>query len=603
MSVEAERFAIDDVACHDLPDGTVIARNRRTGAQMQLPGEVFNAITHCDAFRTMEEQIAHLAGPQARGREGEIRQILQAVINGGLMLSATEITNHLVPRADQAIDRPAVAAIITCDRPQALARLLASMAEDCDLGRIDRLVVIDDSRSEQSIEANRAALEQAGESMESGGLRQAVHLTPEAASELITGLVRRQPEHEAGIRFLLDRKGREGEVTTGISRNLAQLLGIGQPLLVFDDDVLCTAMEPPLREKGVEFSSRQRGCQFYASDDDWEDRRNDTNSCSMTRHLEVLGHSLEAGLAALGEDPPGPSALEFANPGFARRLEPDSPILVSQCGSYGDPGSAGNEWVALLAPEARAQLGSLSGDITSAEEKRNCWLGRSRTVFEPRANMSQLTGFDNRGYLPPYFPLFRGQDRNFGAMTAFLYPHGLAVDLPFAVPHLPIPRRSWREGHRGFSLPFTLGYFLNDFVTGQISNCGARDISMRNGWLAMMFDDLADSPRDRIIEIAAGQWTRKRIDWMSRLARTLGDSSGPNDSVAGFARQAMNRLRESGVTDFSKVEIKGPPDQKQGEAVLDYWRSAWRDFAAGLRAWPAVREEVVSQPFMRGKGL
>lgn len=592
---EPERFAVDDLAAHDLPDGTVLARNRSNGAQMVLPGEVFNAITHCDAFRTMEEQIAHLAGPQARGREGEIRQILQTVINGGLMISASEIASRLVPRQGAVRVESAVATIITCERPEALGRLLESMRTHVDLEKLEKLVVVDDSRKSESLAANREAIEASNAALGDRGVKPGQHFTAAEAAKLVESLVAELPEHERGIRFLLDRGGREAEVTTGITRNLAQLLGIGQPLMVFDDDVLCSVMDPPQHGEGVEFSARQRGCRFYASDEDWMAMRASDRRCPIQAHLDALGSTLAESLARMGMAQPGPSAFEHATPGFARRVEPDSRILVSQCGSYGDPGSAGNEWIALLPAEARAQLASLTGDIESALEHRNCWLGQSRPVFEPSANMSQLTGFDNRDYLPPYFPVFRGQDRTFGAMTEFVRPQALSVDLPFALPHLPIPRRSWREGHRGFILPFSLTHFLNDFFAGELRGCRARDPLNRNQWLAMLYQDLADAPRERIFEMTAAWWTQKRIDWLKRLSTALEETPGESAPLADFLRRALDQLRGQNIPDPNRAELKGPPSELSGDAVLDYWRLAWRDFAAGLRAWPAIREAAPQQ--------
>ena len=595
--MQGDRFVIDDVVGHDLPDGTTLARNRRTGAQIVLPAEVFNAITYCDSFRTMEAQIAHLAGPAAQGREGEIQQILQTVINGGLMLSASAIGAALMPRSGEAVAESAVVAIITCDRPQALARLLDSMGTHCGLDKIEHIVVVDDSRHESSLADNRRVIEEANNTLGSRLTRGVRHFTPNDASDLVEALCVRLPQHESGIRFLLDRQRRTTEVTTGISRNLAQLLAVGRPLLVFDDDVLCTVTNPPESTDGVEFSARQRECRFYASDSAWQGLSSNASECPIERHMQALGSSLPTCLTNLGQDTPSPSSFNYSSADFARRLRPESRVLISQCGSYGDPGSAGNEWIVLLPPENRAQLAEFTQDIGTSGDDRNCWLGRSRPVFEPRANMSQLTGLDNRCYLPPYFPLFRGQDRAFGAMVEFMYPNNLTVDLPFALPHLPIPRRNWKDSNRGVPLPFSLKHFLNDYVIGNVMRCGAQQVGHRNEWLAMLYQDLADSPQSRLLEITADHWAQRRIDWMSKLVQALDVSSASTPPMSGFLNQALRQVQTASIENLQQAELQGPPTVADKNGVLPYWRSAWRDFSAGLRAWPGVRDtakEVVS---------
>jgi hypothetical protein len=586
--VKTDLFAVDDLAGHSLPDGRVLARNRRTGAQMALPAEVFNAISYCDAFRTMEAHISHLAGPAAGGREDEIRRILQTVINGGLMLSADAIGTSLQPGKESVVPEAPVVAIITCDRPQVLARLLSSMREQCQLEGIHEIVVVDGSRSEVSTEANRQVIDDAGQAPGSDGLREIRHFTPDDASTLMRALIERIPKHERGIRFVLDREGRTAEVTTGISRNLAQLLSVGRPLLVFDDDVLCSVMEPPHSTPGVEFSAHQRECRFYGSDADWANLKSESAHCPVQRHLQALGSSLADCLANLGQEAPGPDSFEFTGPEFAVRLRRDSRIMISQCGSYGDPGSAGNEWIALLPAEIRAQLAGLIDDIGTSAEERNCWLGRSRPVFGPRANMSQLTGLDNRHYLPPYFPLFRGQDRSFGAMTEFLYPNNVTVDLPFALPHLPTPGRTWKSSNRGVALPFGLKHFLHEFVVGNVTACASEQIDQRNEWLAMLFTDLAGSPQTRITEITANHWTQRRIDWLTRLSQALNDPAPVH--LGGFLNDLLTQVQGNNISDFHNARLEGPPSGTDSEGVLRYWRSAWRDYSAGLRAWPLVRE-------------
>ena len=59
--------------------------------------------------------------------------------------------------------------------------------------------------------------------------------------------------------------------------------------------------------------------------------------------------------------------------------------------------------------------------------------------------MSQITGFDNREMLPPYLPIMRGEDRLFGCMLDFIFPSVITLDYPWAIPHLPLPERRWRN--------------------------------------------------------------------------------------------------------------------------------------------------------------
>lgn len=590
----ADLYAIADLAGHDLPDGNVIARNRWTGAQMPLPGEVFNAITYCDAFRTLEGQVAHLAGPNARGREGEIRQILQAVINGGLMLSAQALAARLEPKPPSHGDRQAEVAVLTCDRPQALARLLGSLLAHANFERIAGLTVVDDSRDDASLAANRSSIEAVSATLKARGFGPIRHFTPTDAAALVEQLVQRMPDQETAIRFLLDRRNRGGYVTTGISRNLAQLLAVGQPQLVFDDDVLCQVFDSPEREPGIEFSSRQRGCRFYRQAADWQALQAGERTCPVSRHLEVLGRSLPESLGALPGAAPSAAAFEFAQPAFAQRLGADSRVLVSQCGSLGDPGSAGAEWVALLKPEVRSALFEMAGDLSQSTVGRNCWLGRSRPVFEPRAVMSQLTGLDNNQYLPPYFPLHRGQDKIFGAMVEFIYPANVVADLPFAIPHLPMPERAWSEGQSRFKLSFSLGHFLHDHVTGLLSSCVASSPGMRNQWLSNQFLDLADAPRERIVEGAADHWTQQRIEWLKHLSQALEQTASGSEAQTRFLQASIRDLQACNIRDFHREPFAGPQGGPSGEAALDYWRDGWRNFGEGLAAWPAIREAVAA---------
>src|SRR5687768_5719305 len=60
--------------------------------------------------------------------------------------------------------------------------------------------------------------------------------------------------------------------------------------------------------------------------------------------------------------------------------------------------------------------------------------------------MTTHLSFDNRVILPPFFPLFRGQDLTFGQLLRLAMPSALIAHLPYAVRHIPMePRRARLE--------------------------------------------------------------------------------------------------------------------------------------------------------------
>ena len=78
------------------------------------------------------------------------------------------------------------------------------------------------------------------------------------------------------------------------------------------------------------------------------------------------------------------------------------------------------------------------------------WLGQNGHAFARTATMSQITGLDNSVSLPPYFPVFRGEDLLFGTMLRYLFPVGVVLDYDWGIPHLQLVRRPL-DGNDGSS--------------------------------------------------------------------------------------------------------------------------------------------------------
>ncbi len=110
--------------------------------------------------------------------------------------------------------------------------------------------------------------------------------------------------------------------------------------------------------------------------------------------------------------------------------------------------------------------------------------------------MSQITGVDNRQMLPPYLPIMRGQDRLFGYMLDFIFPTSVTLDYPWAVPHLPLPDRRWRDRDLNFTPADSFPMFFIEKIIEYKSSCQSELPGDRLSYLSTWFNNLATASPD-----------------------------------------------------------------------------------------------------------
>jgi hypothetical protein len=283
----------------------------------------------CSVFRSLDEHVAELmkgsdGSPQ---RAAAIRQVVQSFREAKLTLSAQDIRRELDPVPDAAPipDKPVVV-IITCDRPQMLERLLASMREHCDLGAVERCFVFDDSRTAENADRNHAITR-------STAGRSAVpfhYFGADEAKELATALLGGLSGHEEAIRFLLGRQRWKDFESYGVARNFSHLLSVGKPVVVFDDDTLCEAFEAPFHRQGIAFTAGQREVVIYDDHETWRQELARCDHDPVKGHLQCLGLELPEALAVLGLTHLQQESLRPAPLDLARRLGRASRVLTRE---------------------------------------------------------------------------------------------------------------------------------------------------------------------------------------------------------------------------------------------------------------------------------
>lgn len=199
--------AFDLCQAYPVPGGNLLLHNTRNGKRAMVKPEVYAALLGCSQFRTLDQHAAAIVerNPAMQGQQSDIRKVLQSMLKSGIMLSAKNACDNLKlefasnPAAQQ-LPTPVVT-ILTWERPQALERLLDSIAANCNSEEFHRLYVIDDSRKDENIRQNRALTERFVARI-AAPLR---YFGQDQQRTLLDSLVKQRPEHENAIRFLADR--------------------------------------------------------------------------------------------------------------------------------------------------------------------------------------------------------------------------------------------------------------------------------------------------------------------------------------------------------------------------------------------------------------
>ncbi|MEM1155352.1 MAG: hypothetical protein AAGI44_14535 [Pseudomonadota bacterium] len=561
--------------------------NPVTGNQQAVAPQVVETIKACSEFNTIEAHTRSLVDTRVelKGQEAMVAATLKQLQDAGLLLTADEISQRLTDPTSSQVTSTRVF-IITCDRPESAKRLLESILHAGQLSQHAALFLIDDSRVPENRALNRKAVIE----FNLISPTDMYYVGEEEQQTLIHGLLEQLPEHADGVRFLLDRDHWKGEKTFGRARTLALLFSVGYRAIVLDDDVLCQAALPPIAEENVGFGSgSMRKSSFYPSFNNMLGNVTEAGFDPLSGHARLLGRTLGSALHLINDGPLLPEQLSGANAALANVLKANSPILVTQCGSLGDPGT-GTHWVQHLSTDSVRRLLSAPQGVRSAIENRCCWLGSSRHNIFKMPFMSQVTGLDNSHLLPPYFPAYRGEDTLFGAMLVTMHASSVTLEYPWAVPHLPLNPKQ-----KNMSSPIAdrsgLMLLLARYLTEKIDYRDA--LSPENGLKLLAEDALSMSQRsDRDL----------LLDYRSALAAAHADQlrilSAKYDQTTevtstewrDYLRRGIEEIERALVSSHSPTGISGVTEDATEESLLVHFRKSALGFAKGLLGWEETRK-------------
>ncbi len=579
----------------------VLVINRHNGRQLMMSPQVVEGLKACTTFRTIADHAQQLAAmrPELQGRPELAVQALENLLAEGMLLRAGELAPRLAGETAQSLP-PTRVFVITCDRPAAVERLLDSMLREGKLSRHEALFLVDDSREPAARAANRDLVA----SFNTRSPTDMQYIGEEAQRALLEALAGRLPAAEAGLHFLLDRERWSGFGTYGRARTLCLLLSVGYRAIVMDDDVLCQALLPPVSEGGLGIAGGALRQAAFASDREALMRAAvPADFDPLSGHASLLGSTVGRAVATFCPQGLEAAQLEGVNAGLVSMLEAQTRILITQTGSWGDPGTSSPHWVLMLGPDSLSRLLAVPQGLAQLLENRSNWLGSTRPTLIKMASISQMTGLDNSALLPPYFPAFRGEDRLFGAMVEAMHHRATALEYGWCVPHLPVEPRSFSI-REPIAATGGISMFAR-YLTDHIDYKDASDPASRLQHLAQ------DARR-----IAARSDQDLLLDYRTELARTHADqlamignqrqNTGSLGSEAwnAYLQRAQEEVQQALAQLHTPRGIRGVPADSSDAELLASFREMANGFAGALEQWARVREvapEVAADLQARGQ--
>ena len=575
--------------CEIVPmfNGAAMLMDKFSDAQVLVGAPVAHAMQLCRKFRTLQNHAELLASsvPELAGQQADVMNVLNMLKDAGLLMTADSVCERLNAQVAAPVDLPSTRVfIITCDRPTAVERLLESMLRTGNLTRHESLFLIDDSRDQANAGQNRDAVER----FNLTSPRDMHYFGADEAREFMDALIAEKPHQEDAIRFLIDREKWADHKTYGVARNLSLLLSVGCRAIVMDDDVICNAFQSPHKKAGFEFSSTDREVDFYANQQAMLANALPAELDPLSGHAQCLGLTIGQAARKLGDKPIAPEDLADANSGSFILWDADSPVLVTQSGTLGDPGSPNTAWLYFSRADSLRRLMSFSGGLQGALTGRNYWMGHSRPCFGKMAVISQVTGLDNSQLLPPYFPVFRGEDYLFGSMTEYLHPNSAVLHYDFCVPHIPVDERKESTEPEPNSGKGRLN--IGKYVTDHTDYQAGISPEARLASLAAMAKRLSETDSRGLKSIYRREVAELQGLDQVQLDELLKDGTIRAPEWQGWLEESASNVNQSMQQLAEITDIQGLPEGASAESLLEEFRDYAAGFSGALSAWVAIRD-------------
>jgi hypothetical protein len=169
-------------------------------------------------------------------------------------------------------------------------------------------------------------------------------------------------------------------------------------------------------------------------------------------------------------------------------------------------------------------------------------------------------------------------------MLHSLYPEGMFLDLPWAVPHLPATQRQWRPETASTPPSQGISEFSADMLFFNNNSNWSNNPSERLQLIAQFFNAMGQMSDQALTDNLAQQTLQMRSAHISRMTEVLEDSPQAPDYWHQDLQKIINSNEQSLLSSLP-AGFNGLPGEAAGQRLLA--KQLWRSFSQGIRAWEA----------------
>lgn len=588
----ADRYRAVTTTALRLGAGTTLVYAHRARSAHLLPAALADLLGRCQSFAALADHARRHCREMGLP-EGEIQSVadqLATLVTAGLLLSEGDLLERCPRTAanDEAPPPIASVGLVTRDRVDTLRRALASYIENSRRhARTNDFVVVDDSERPE-VRTSACAMLQA--------LRDQYG---------VTILYAGRPEKERFARALVDeshvapdivRFALFGEASChpsiGANRNALLLATAGDLIFSVDDDTVCRIARPPDASDALAMTSGTDPTEFrfFADRDAALRSAGVVEADCLAIQERLLGRSLASCVARLRHD--GEPDFDRMTTRFFSSLESgQGRVAMTMNGLVGDSGMGSPRYYLALSGSSRARL------VASEASYRSAFMSREimRTVARPTISdvpfgLTTFIGLDNRGLLPPFFPVQRNSDGVFALTLRLGFPEAYIGFLPWALLHAPPEPRAFPSGELQ---RVTEGPRISDvlFACMGTHEVGAatRAESDRLRELGRYLTTLGSLAPQEFEEFLRLQLWRRAAAYTAALEGLLGVHRESPTVWANDVRHTLDVLRAALTTEDYAV----PRDLRAGRTVDDartLTRRLVLRFGQLLEGWPELVE-------------